>query len=330
MATFAIYKFNLSTGDGHLFNNEVNARDTIQHAQTYFNKLFQNINHFFIYKNKNNDQKIEYTCNILSHHHDITILKLFDEKSVQYWEKLDSTKHRRPSNPYCHIIIDNRPNTGQILIERCEAFNYKTDDIRDLLQDHFRNMLVDFKLTIDIIAKMKTGDFWDIIEEQKRKFNDRITKITFSFPNPNTTTPIDAPIDLTTKLKALTSITKLFQASKGSISLDAAGENALRFEQTKKDMAQMVTLCAQNGYDLQVKFQQSGLYRINHDIKVYHTIVPSVTNDFINQQEILDYTKKGQFALINVLDEIRQLINDYNDEEPIIKKPTRRNQSAVR
>lgn len=330
MATFAIYKFNLTTGNGHLFNHEVSKDETIQNAQKHFGQLFLGIPSFLIYKNKNKEEKIEYTCNILSNHHDIIILKLFDEKSVQYWEKIDSTKHRRPSNPFCEIIIDNRPNIGQILIERGEAFNYKTDDIRDLLQEHFRNKLYDYKLTIDIIAKMKAGDFWDIVEEQKKKFNDRITKVTFSFPNPNTTTPIDAPLVLTNKLKTLASITTLFRANKASLILDANGDNSLRFEQTKKDMAQMVSLCTQNGYDLSVKFQQCGIYRINHDIKVYHTISINIINDFISKQEILDYTKRGQFALCNVLNEIRQLINSYKDEEPTIQKPKRGSRLAVR
>ena len=98
------------------------------------------------------------------------------------------------------------------------------------------------------------------------------------------------------------------------------GFAVVKAERTKRDMAQMVALCVQNGYDLSVKFKEFGLYRINHDIKVYQTIMPSLIQDFINQQEILDFTKKGQFALINSLDSIRKQITEYNDETPTIKK----------
>ena len=328
MATYALYKFNLSTGSGHLFNDEVREKETLENAQVYFGELFHK--NMFLYKKKNEVEKIKYTCNVLSYHNDVIILRLFDEKTIKYWEKEDSAQHNRPNNPYCHIIIDNRSGIGQLLIERTEAFNYKTDEVRDIFQDYLRKKLWDHKLTIDIIAKMRAGDFWDIVEEQQRKYNDRITKITFSFPNPATTTPIDAPIAMTNKLNALASMTKMFRATKGTLSVDAAGENSLRLERTKKDMAQMVVLCAQNGYDLSVKFKEFGLYRINHDIKVYHTILPSITQDFINQQEILDYTKRGQFALLNTLDSIRKQIANYSDETPIIKKPKRHRSKSIR
>lgn len=328
MATYALYKFNLSTGSGHLFNDEVSEKETLDNAQVYLGGLFQK--NISLYKKKNDVEKIKYTCNVLSNHHDVIILRLFDEKTIKYWEKEDSAQHNHPNNPYCHIIVDNRVGIGQLLIERTEAFNYKTDEVRDIFQEYLRKKLWDYKLTIDIIAKMRTGDFWDVVEEQQRKYNDRITKITFSFPNPATTTPIDAPVVMTNKLNVLASMTKMFRATKGTLSVDAVGDNSLRLERTKRDMAQMVALCVQNGYDLSVKFKEFGLYRINHDIKVYQTIMPSLIQDFINQQEILDFTKKGQFALINSLDSIRKQITEYNDETPTIKKPKRGNRKGIR
>ena len=71
------------------------------------------------------------------------------------------------SNPFCNVLIDNRPGYCLIAIEKSTAWGSNPDVLRDMLLDNFNRMLADkFDLEMRIEARMNPKDIWEFVHER--------------------------------------------------------------------------------------------------------------------------------------------------------------------
>lgn len=84
-------------------------------------------------------------------------------------------------------------------------------------------------------------------------------------------------------------------------------------------MAEMVRLCADNGYEISITFKDFKTYRINDYVKAFFPMTKEMLNDFSNGQHILD----GRSILEQWFDIIEEQTQDYVNEDEIPKRRDR-------
>lgn len=257
----------------------------------------------------------------------VTVMVVCNEKNHKYREKLE--EHELVYHPGCRVIIDNRPGIAQLAIERSQSFDGKTDKVRDIFQETFCKLFDQYQLTVEIRAKKREGTFWDAVDEQCLKYNDRIQHVVYEFPDDDEVGPIDANHQTMDKLTLLKSLNAAMNAARGVYHAYSNKEKTIQLDKTQEDIANMVAMCCQNGYNISVRFQHYGIYRFGTDIKALSQLKDEVVKEFVDGQTAIGKTIEGEWSLVHWLNDIRKVTENYKDEEPVAKKRKRRNKSEV-
>lgn len=319
MATYAIYKIEFQQArQGQLFSVDT-GKSTLDDAQRILGDVLKD--KLMIRKEKRGGEVAILDNYIEKWDGDVAVMVVCNEKEIKYKEKKDEVT--LATHPGCRVIIDNRPDICQMAIERDDSFNGKTDSVRDLLQDALNKRLEEYRLVVTIKAKKRATEFWRMIDEQVYEHKDRPTKVIFTFPNPKEVTPIDTSPSMATQLNALRAICSAVDATKGVLQMESEKGAQLHIDRTREDMAEMVKLCSQNSYDISVHFKHYGVYRFGTTVKALFELKDEVMTDFLRGQ------RSYEISLVEWLDEIRNKIEEYDDEEPIEKVRKRRHKEAV-
>lgn len=317
MATYAIYKILFEVDPQKNLISLEDGNTAFDKAQDILEGMLEGS--LPVYRKKKNGENILLQCAVEKKMNGVTLMQLCDEKEMKYkegHEDVEITAH-----PGCYVIVDNRPGVLQMVVEHVAAsFEGKTDKVRDLIEETLNSLFEEYGLTVNINQKWHPGDFWEAIEEQSVRHNDTIRKVVFDFPNPERVGPIDPPNDLAhQKLILLNTLTQATNAAKGSLSLVSDKEKAMRLERTQEDIAGMVALCSNNGYDITVMFENYGKYRKGSDIKAFEVLDDAVIEEFRNGQRSIEGVD-GNFLLIQWLDDVREQTKDYNYEKIASKR----------
>ena len=333
MVKYAIYKYvfsKLAEGKG-LFDGKENT--VYNKAQDFLSELLgaKTLN---MYKPKQDGMPVIYPNDIFCARQGVVVMRVCNVKTFTFYKDYQETKGE--SNPWSNVIIDNRQGVCQLAIEQSGAFGSDTNKVRDLLSETFNQHLSKYGMHIEIMIKMRTAKFWDVINEQCCKNKDRINRVVFDFPNPKETKPIDTSEKMIDRLEFYSSLISSMGAAKSSMIFDAQKNLSINLDQTREDIAQMVTLCCNNGYGISVHFSQMGVYRCDDRIRAIYQMSDNVVENFINGQTVMEEGKIGNsFALIQWLDNIREITKDCENAKPTPKrrkksgKNTMQNKSAV-
>lgn len=312
MATYEIFKFDFrKAGPGQLFSKE-NGRSALEDAQRIFGEILREP---LIIRKEKRGKEVAHLDNYVERcDGDILSMVVCNEKDISYREhkeELTLTTH-----PGCRVIIDNRQGVGQMAIERDASFNGNPSMVRDLLQDALNKRLTEYRLEVSIRAKKRSSEFWEMVAEQISTHHDEPTKVSFTFPKQETA-PVDASPGVSAYLVAARAMCSAVNATKGMLQMESDKGKVLHLERTQEDFANMVALCSQNSYDISVHFKHYGVYRFGKAVKALFELQDSIVNDFARGQR----TCEG--GLKEWLDNIRQRIEGYGDEESTEKKRKR-------
>lgn len=255
----------------------------------------------------------------------VTLLKLHNPGVVDIWE-LNGAKISRDSFPYSYIIIDNRPGIGQLAIQKKTDAWSDPDVIARLLQDNLNRILKDqgMGLQIEIRHKYLPSAFFEYLKK-RRKEGAFVKHITFEFTNPQFETPIDTAVDTTGHIRQLMLMLTQLGGAKARLRVDAPERKEL-IKRKLKDIKQMVSLVATNGYKLNVEFSDKEKYEC--DEKIMH--------DDEMEENTLSNFRDGlrdnffEFELFKWLDKmLKKEKEDNYHEQPIRVKPARKSKRKV-
>ena len=185
---FAIYKYELTkSNQQELFKD---GESVWENPQSYLDSLLD-VSQLNLYHTKKNGDTAIYPNDILKVRQGVALLHICNLTQVSIWDKYK--ERREVSKPFCRVIIDNRPGVAQMAIERTSAFDGNPDKVRNILQESLHALLAPAGLSIEIRAKMRVKNFWDTVEEQMRKKDERVKRVVFEFPDPDRSEPVDAP-----------------------------------------------------------------------------------------------------------------------------------------
>lgn len=244
-----------------------------------------------------------------------------DNKGIDVYEKQDIE-----SNPYCNVIIDNRPGMCLMAIEKSSAWNSKPDMLRDMLLENFNRILTDrYGLEMRIEARMNPVDIWQFVHERIYHHKDYIRKVSFSFQNPNKVNKSDSMTVKSDNVKAMIKTVEISNALKGFFTMEFDKNNEESFSQKNKDMAEMVRLCSENGYDISITFKEYKTYRINDYVRASYPM----EHDIIEQFQIGSVMFNGKTELELWFDNIAKETKDYANESEISTEGYRQNKSIA-
>ena len=315
MPNFVIYKYDFKEGEKTLLSTET-GKTTLEEAQKHFAKLLGKKQMNLYRMEKNNTESTIYKNDIFCTRNDITLMSVCNEKSVSIWKEYKENKES--SFPFCHVIIDNREGVCQIAIEQATAFKSDTDKVRDILEESIQRELTELSIKFEIRPKMKVKNFWEMVEEQRTVKNDIIKQVVFEFPHPDKVIGMDAPPNMSERLRILSGLAESLGASKGKLTYEDSSERGLQMDRTSEDLAQMVSLCCNNAYRIAVNFKNMGIYRYGDLVRAVYPIEDKILAEFTGgQQTITEENDKQSFALCEKMEDIRNMTKDFNDEQKL-------------
>ena len=89
-----------------------------------------------------------------------------------------------------------------------------------------------------------------------------------------------------------------------------------KISQNNKDMAEMVRLCGENGYDISITFKEFKTYRINDYVRAYYPM----SSDMLVNFDIGVQTFEGKTQLEEWFDMVEEETKGYVNESEVPKR----------
>ena len=329
MAVFAIYKYDfVQSKDGNLFV-EGTTDKLIDKAQELFDGMITGDRPFPVNIKKRDNTLSPLENEVIVKRERVSLMLICNEKHKKYQDKKDDKDLEY--HPGCYVLIDNRDNIANIAIERTSAFDNNTDKVSLLLQEAINDAFFanGIMLKIEIRSKVKEATLWEIVNHQLYNYNDRVTKVVFNFPIPGKVAGIDASHEMKDRLKIMSSIASAMNAARGSYHVEAERGGSLRLEQAQEDLAQMVHLCSRNVYDIHIHFKYYGIYRFGSEEKALSSMNDEFIENFKSGQLVNLSNGEIGFEIVEWLNNVRQITEEFKDAIPTTKKRKRSDKEAV-
>lgn len=331
-ALYAIYKYDFHKASERSIQaaaDRIDGEKNIKIAQCCFDSLFDqnSIDNLAKVNKKGNVTRLP--NDVMAKVGEIYVWRVNNSQMKEWWAKhgkdnkgIDKYEMQEiESNPYCNVLIDNRPGHCLMAIEKSSAWNSNPDKLRDMLLENFNRILGDkFDLEMRIEARMNPTDIWDFMRERIYEHEDYIKNITFAFLNPKKVNKTDAMEIKSSRLKAIVKTVQISKALKGLFTMEFDQSSKDEISQKNKDLAEMVRLCAENGYDISIKFKEYKTYRINDYVKAYYPMQIDVIQQFRTGITMLN----GKSELEEWFDIVEKQTKEYANESEI---PRRRNKA---
>ena len=167
---------------------------------------------------------------------------------------------------------------------------------------------------------MNPTDIWQFVHDRIYEHNDYVRRVSFSFQNPRKINKTNAMEIKSTRLKAMVKTVEIADALKGFFSMEFDQNTTNKFSQTNRDMAEMVALCSENGYDINIVFNDYKVYRINDYVRAYYPMESDVLNDFRSGSRTID----GKTELEGWFDLVDEQTKGYVNESEVPKRRNKR------
>lgn len=222
------------------------------------------------------------------------------------------------SYPFAYVVVDYREDRCQIAIEKTSNWDSKTDTIRNCLQEFFGQNPFLSNLGINVEAvreKTIATKFAEFIDERIMDDGDIIESFTFEYPNLKRQTTSRIPKALTEQMDALSKFLESYGAVSG-VTTTRMGQDVDRDK--LKQLSTVVTMCADNAFDLSVKFRDFGNYRCNESVVAKYEmsdLVISYFKDFV-VPDINSPEYDLEVWLDDVFDKIKKIEDNGGNEIP--------------
>ena len=332
MEKYRLYKFVLQpshTKEADWTQAVVAEKTDLSKAQEIFEKLFISVfkedKRLPIGKEPETGDKV-LPNSILRNDNRVTLFKLHNPGIVNIWE-LNGAKIPKDTFPYSYIIIDNRHGIGQLAIQmKTDAWS-DPDIVAKLLEDNLNRILKDLGtgLEIEIRYKYLPTEFFKYLKQRRKDDGAIVKHIYFEFTNPEFETPIETAVETSGHLRQLMNMLSQLGGAKAKLQVDAPRKKEL-IKRKLKDIKQMVSLVATNGYRLKVEFNDKSMYTCDEFMIHDDDMKETVLTDFRDGMKHTLF----EFELFHWLDEMLKKEKDCDyHEQPIRVKPARNNKQEV-
>ena len=247
-----------------------------------------------------------YNCDVVvSACQDVILPELESNGTKTTIENKKRVKH--PNHPYCRVIIDNREGYQIVAIEKNAAFSGDTDKAALVLQKGFNQKLSVYgrEIVIQPLHK-KTTDFWPVVWDIRKKFNDRVRFIKLDFRGEGENKSANGLMALITQLARKGDCAALLELS------HKPGSPEINLQELHDDLTHIAAICLNEGiFDLTVHFAHFGCYRYGADIMAQFGIEEEAISSFGVELLSCFDGNSPTFALIQWMDKMNEILKDY-------------------
>lgn len=325
---YAIYKYDFHKAFARTIQAEADGVDGtkyLKQAQTCFASLFDQNSIDHLAKVNKKGEATRLPNDVMAREGDIFVWRVNNSQMKEWWRRSGKDnkgidKYEREeieSNPYCYILVDNRPGVCLMAIEKSSAWASKPDLVRDMLLENLNPMLADrFDLEMRIEARMNPKDVWEFVHERLFEHEDYIRRIQFVFQNPKKVNKTNAMEVKSARLKAMQKTVEISDALKGFFTMEFDKNTNDKISEKNRDLAEMVRLCGENGYDIVITFKEFKTYRINDYVRAYYPM----TLDVLQRFDIGTLTLSNKTELEEWFDTVDEQTKDYVNESEVPKR----------
>ena len=296
---------------------EANAADFVQ----LFGSLFKDNKPIeLVVPNAKGDEQEIFKGQVLRHVDGVVLLYI--EANRKKRTIVDRKEVEHDHHPYCHIIIDNRPNHQLVGIERGSAFA-NTDKVAEILTTGLSVKMYDYRRGIKLSRLTKsTIQLWDVVDEIVKTFSDRVTQVRIDYTGAGSKDKKKGANHFLALISALAEKS----GSDALFSLTAKDQSGVQLSKIRNDMQHIAEICLeQSDYGLAVKFEKFGVYRYGANLVAQFCVDDKVTEHFALGMRVFDYDEKGEiFELVQWLNQLKLLIDNNYQHESLQPKRTRR------
>lgn len=228
----------------------------------------------------------------------IFILRVRNNK-VKKVIPLDSDEEKEVGHfPPCWVIIDTRPGSRLILVQKNDAFS-NVDNVIDMIENWCGLTLnlsyLGWKFSTE--KRQCTGSIWDIVKTRMRVEGERIKSLSIKFDGkkPNDNNEVD---------NMLQRILTTFAAPDGEIKLNSGKSNNPAFlNEEDTNIVETVNLLIKNNYRLKVAFDRSGTYEYGKGAEAIYGIEDNKIESF-GLEFVMHQDGSTQYELVLWLDKI--------------------------
>ena len=321
--SFVVFKYdfcksrNLSSIEGTLPLDflEMSSPEKYQECQTGFEKVMDSLlksNKMTLVESRKNEEDVIHDNRILGFREGVAVLDVCADKKEFYWSNFKENEIH--NQPFCKVIIDNRPNRGFLFVEESRIFGGKRgqDKVVALLRDNINRVANQYGWNMVISAKLPPGDFFDAVAE-RIKAGYKPKAVVFSFPRHQTLS--DAPYSFVKQLQMQHSFMECINARKYHARYETDPGEQLHLDKANRDIAMLVNLCSKEDYGIKV-YYWTGPCTSSRSLKRTKVKISDaeISALVIGEAVCCDCHGNSQFALINSLDIILNDLKGYGDE----------------
>lgn len=257
----------------------------------------------------------KYHVDVLRRENMVTLLQLENNKHKKTINNHKETTHEH--HPFCHVLLDCRHATRLVGIERSSAFDRKPEKTAAILSAGLSQILRPNGYKVWLTPKTKKApDFWDVVNEIRRTFDDKVKQVTLTFEDGDDrqgkTAGQPSPDSMIAFMQQMAQRTH----SDASLAFDARDNGEVNLEAVREDLDQLARICLkQPCYSLNVRFQHFGAYRFGAHLKMELGLSQEALTHFMEgQRSLFAGDTPGQYELVVWLDRLQKLLDEYSDQ----------------
>lgn len=249
---------------------------------------------------------ISVPCHIIGKQGDVFLLAVHNVKSLKQYKEMEDTPTCLESYPHCKVIVDNRRGVQQILVEKNEAFNGKPAMPIKMIKEYIDHLYQGLECTVRMSSKILAGDVWKAVKVFQAN-GQRVRSVSFRIGQQD---QVDCPDEeMAELLRSLSQYRQIVGAAMAEFRALSDSTTHIAFSDLNDDCKRLVEVIGNNGYDLEVRFTNRGVYKSKKYAVATFRLPDNIDNDFIAGHKMLD----GELALVKWLDKIRTNNDEYTD-----------------
>lgn len=302
---FIVFKYEFEkNSQTKLFKKETNEHVDEEFIRKEWGKILQTLHPLPLTK-KSKGAWVEVKAHVQVYSEDIAVLAVHNITNVKQWEEMAEKPTELESYPHCCVIIDNRKQVQQILVEKSSSFSSKPDLAMWMVHDFIAQTFDTYGFTVSIKAKFYAGDAWNFIDDQAKR-GHRITYMGFRIGAVKQADSTKKEAELINAMLTLKQITGAALADFKIQTLSM--ESGLQLQRANHDCEALFNVIARNGYTLNIHSSNGEKFQNTEATKACFAINPLSISAFCEGR-----TSSDDINLIKRLDEIRNIKGEYKD-----------------
>lgn len=337
MAQFAIYKIKFQASDDvDTCNQDIDPQQSLNNARELFASLFTQEPELKLFDPEGGEHFNNYIWT--KPDQDVYLLRLHKSQIknlVKLQENPDGgapecIEKQEESNPYCYLIFDNRPNRGQVAIEKSSIWQNDPDKAGIIIQEFFsRYLSTHYRIQISLFPKIQPTRIWDYYEQLIAK-GDVLQSVTFELDNPDKIKdyrPAEQEQQISEVIRSMTETVKRTGSLRGIFKLVSDHSDPISFEQKVEDFDNMVRICGTQAYHLVLNFKKHKAYHCDEKVRALIKLNRAEIEAFQHGQKVIDDTTDDhqEYALVQWLDYVYTETENFETDAKIHRARKGRN-----